>query len=356
MKKQWISFVLILSLILSMQITVRGELGDDLGATWETDTFGANITFYHAKQGDYALGEDFIFLSDTYCSGAKNTVGQRELSVKPYIGSSKTGIGSIQYKDDNVWKDISEYNTQVSFRNDVDREFKIVFLKEGTYVLNIAFLSDDHTVFVGCRTRYITIKDGKYSIGFDAPPVQELFVEGYQISAVHEGFQVIAGVEDTVQNQKVKSKGFIFGLTSIGGTTDLGVQEEDMTVDSESYYIYPVEATEEADISFEGTSSSASYYAMTMRFGVCNVSAFTSIYAVRSYVELEDGTYVYSDVYRFSVFDIAKKLYEESMMYTLEAHNYLYEKVLTVVLPSYEEKEYSNQNGVVSPDFYEEGV
>ena len=95
---------------------------------------------------------------------------------------------------------------------------------------------------------------------------------------------------------------------------------------------------------------------MTMRFGVCNVSAFTSIYAVRSYVELEDGTYVYSDVYRFSVFDIAKKLYEESMMYTLEAHNYLYEKVIAVVLPSYEEKEYSNQNGVVSPDFNEEGV
>lgn len=357
MKRQWISVIMILSLILTMQVTAMGELGD-LGANWEHDTFGANISFYHESnknQGDYTLGEEFVFLCDTYCSGAKDAQGQRELSVTAYEGTSAFGIQSVEYKDNNVWKDISGYNTQISFRNDVDRYFRVVFIKEGTYVIKNEFLSNDHTVYVGCKVRYVTIKDGKFTISFDEPNIsedsQDTFIEGYQISTANEGFRVIASTKSEIQGQKVKRKGILFGFVKLGGTTNTGITDADMIVDSNSYYVYPVDATESAKITVDGASRSMDYYAMIMKFGEKNVSAFTGVYAVRSYAELEDGTYVYSNVYHFSVFNIAKKLYEESMMYTKEMHNYLYENILVIASPEYERKEYEQKGGIVFTDF-----
>jgi hypothetical protein len=363
MKKRWIAVLLVFIFAFTMQFDTRAEIGD-LGADWEYDTFGANIMFAHESgknQGNYTLGDDFTFYTDTYCSGAKGKQGERELKVTAYKGTSPSGIQSVLYKDkaDKQYKDISGYNTKITFANSVDQYFKVVFVKEGTYVISSAFLSDDHTVYVACRTRYVTIKDGNYEISFDAPEVPDeegTFIEGYQISVASEGFRVVAGAQAEVDGKQVVKKGIIFGLDRLRGISSTGITDDDLTVDSENEYVYPVEAISQAAITLNGSSATADYYAMTMKFGAKTYSAFTSVYAVRSYVELEDGTIVYGTVHRFSVFDIAKKLYEGSLMYSKEAHDYLYETVLSLVSPAYEEKEYLDNKGIVPPDLDEEGV
>ena len=367
MREKIVAICLILSLVFTAQWTTMAELGD-LGADWEYDTFGANIAFYHetyTTEGKYELGEPFVFITDTYCSRAKNAVGKRDLTVKPFTGTAQSGVGTIGFKDkeDLQWKDITGYNVEISFANNVDQYFRVTFLQEGTYVISNSFLSNDHSTYVACRTRYITIKDGKFSISFDAPEVEQpseeegITIEGYQISGKYEGYRIVASALQEIDGKQVTSKGIVFALWSLKGTEATGVTEDDMTVQGQNPYVLPVEATQNAEVpGLESSLENGAAYAMTMKFGVKTVSAFTSTYAVRGYVELEDGSIRYGKVYRFSIMDIAKKLYEESKMLTEELHQYLYQEILTVVSPDYEEKLYENHSGLLSPDALKEEV
>jgi len=80
-----------------------------------------------------------------------------------------------------------------------------------------------------------------------------------------------------------------------------------------------------------GESETATYYVQTMLFAEKNKTEFTARYKVRAYALLEDGTYVYSDVHDYSVYDISKEIYQNVLMNNLEGHEYLYNSILSIV-------------------------
>ena len=86
-----------------------------------------------------------------------------------------------------------------------------------------------------------------------------------------------------------------------------------------------------------------------MSYGAANKTAYEAMYKVRAYAVLEDGTYVYSKTRDFSVFKIAKKLYNDVLMNTEEAHNYLYNTVLKTVDPDFANVEYKWGDTILHP-------
>ena len=98
-----------------------------------------------------------------------------------------------------------------------------------------------------------------------------------------------------------------------------------------------------------GSSATADYYVRTMAFGQNNAAAFGAKYKVRAYVLLEDGTYVYSEIKDYSVYGIADYLYQNTLMNTITAHEYLYNNILKVVDSNYSEVDYEWGNIIVKP-------
>ncbi|MCI9618156.1 MAG: hypothetical protein HFG31_09250, partial [Eubacterium sp.] len=160
-------------------------------------------------------------------------------------------------------------------------------------------------------------------------------VEGYQISVAHEGFRVVGSVEDAINNQKVKSWGFIYALANVNGK-DTGVVDDDVFVRGDNYYVKAYQSTASGTLQDKySESETATNYARVMKFGAFTVSAYTAKYKVRAYAVLEDGTYVYSKLVNFSVFDVASYMYDNRIMSTKAEHDYLYDKILTKVQPDY---------------------
>ena len=87
-----------------------------------------------------------------------------------------------------------------------------------------------------------------------------------------------------------------------------------------------------------------------MTIGKKNKSAFSAIYMVRPYAELSDGSYAYGDVATFSVYDVADTLYSNVMMNSKDAHDYLYNTILTRVNPDYVQVDYQWDKTIAPPD------
>ena len=173
---------------------------------------------------------------------------------------------------------------------------------------------------------------------------------GYQISTTYEGIRVAAGVEPRINGQEVKNWGFVYGLLSYSDK-ETGIQDEDMYVGADNPYIKSYQSTSIGTLDVQlGNSSTATYFARTMKFGGSTAIAFTANYKVRAYAVLADGSYVYSDISDYSIARVADKLYQDKLMNTVTAHNYLYEKILSKVYEGYEEVDYQWNNAVVKPE------
>ena len=96
-----------------------------------------------------------------------------------------------------------------------------------------------------------------------------------------------------------------------------------------------------------GNSKSATYIASTMSFGANNVSAYTAQYKVRTYAVLSDGSVVYSDIVDYSVYGVADYVYQNKRMNVYANHKYLYDNILKLVNPGYEEVEF-DWNGTLA--------
>ncbi len=181
-------------------------------------------------------------------------------------------------------------------------------------------------------------------------PKTQVNVLGYQISATKEGYRVVGSVEPQINGKQVTSYGVVYAINNLYGTTPTNVTENDMVVGSKNPYVVSYQASNEAILGRHyGESETAINFAQVMKFGKKNVKAFETVYATRVYAVLEDGTYVYSDVKSSSVFAIAKKVYDGKLMGNLAAHEYLYNQILKVVDPAYEEVDYHWNSGMAKP-------
>lgn len=166
-------------------------------------------------------------------------------------------------------------------------------------------------------------------------------VNGYQISTTVEGYRVIYSLSDT--DSQVDSLGLIWGLADY---TD----EADMIVGSTSNTVYSYLATEAGRTSVSySDAEEAKSYAMTMKF-IKSKEFYNAGIRIRAYARLKNGKIVYSKVYDTSIYKAADVLYRKQKMTTKEAHNYLYDNILTVVNNGYEWVDYDWNNTIVKPN------
>jgi hypothetical protein len=160
-------------------------------------------------------------------------------------------------------------------------------------------------------------------------------LNGFQISNTVGGLRTVYSVEDYIDNQKVTEVGLVYGLANY--TT-----ENNMTVGSSDQYVKSFKATSVGKVSTHFSDSlSATSYAMTMKFAVGNTAEFSEDMYVRAYAKLSNGEYVYTDVSRYSVYNVADYLYQNKKMNRADAHEYVYNNILKVVNPDYAVVDYT---------------
>ena len=187
-----------------------------------------------------------------------------------------------------------------------------------------------------------------------APVVDpDIALTGYQINTTSEGFRMVGQVEPTINGQAVSEFGFVYGLSVVknpSGDVDHNITDADMVVGSSHKYVVSYASTSAGIINYKmGNSDTAKYFARTMTFGKKNRAAFASIYRVRVYAKLANNEIVYSDIFDFTVFDIAKALYDGCLMNTVQKHEYLYNTILTKVDEDYEEVPFEYGHKVAVP-------
>ena len=168
----------------------------------------------------------------------------------------------------------------------------------------------------------------------------DLGIKGYQISTTLGGFRVIGTTNDTVDGKNVKTRGLVYALSEVNGV-DNNISNNDMYVGNESPYVKSYESTD------MGTLDDHSFV-MTMLFASYNQTEFNSKYKVRAYAVLENGDYVYSNVYSYSVYKISDYLYQKGAMTNKAAHDYLFNKILTMVDSSYQQIDFNYLKSVYS--------
>lgn len=176
-------------------------------------------------------------------------------------------------------------------------------------------------------------------------------VEGYQISTTLGGIRALGSVESKINGKKVKSWGFVYALEQ-NGTIKYPVTEKDMYVGSDNNFVAAMESTEKGtlEVKEQGTMTTTCFV-RTMLFKHYTKEEFNAVYKIRTYAQLEDNTYVYSNIYSYSVAGISDNLYQNKKMSNQTAHDYLYNKILKMVNPSYQEVDYNWQNEIVKPDY-----
>lgn len=160
-------------------------------------------------------------------------------------------------------------------------------------------------------------------------------VEGFQISNILEGLRTVSSVEPSINGKNVVEFGNIYAVDVDS------VSDDDMYVGVENKFVAAVNSTSKGitDRQFS-KSDTATNYVMTMTDNGKTVAALTQSYKIRAYAKLSDGTYLYSKVAKFSIFNVAKTLYDNSKMNTNAGHEYLYDNILKVVDSNYKKVDY----------------
>ena len=169
-------------------------------------------------------------------------------------------------------------------------------------------------------------------------------IEGYQISQLSWGFRTVSSVEPEINGKEVVEYGNIYGI--LRGD----VSADDLYVGSDNNYVASFKATE-AGLTDKQYSDSATAinYVRTMSDNGTTSEAFQQKYMIRAYAKLSDGSYVYSNAFEYSIFDVTKVVYNNGMMPNITSHNYIYENILKVVDSTYTEVDYNWSGAVVTP-------
>lgn len=158
-----------------------------------------------------------------------------------------------------------------------------------------------------------------------------LEITGYQVSTTLEAYRTLYSIADP--SGKTEEVGLVYGLTD-------SVTEADMIVGSTNSTVFSYAATSagKSEINYSDNAD-ATTYVRTMTF-IKSPEFFNEDLSIRAYAKLTDGSYIYSSISTVSVFRIADTLYQNRLMSNINGHNYLYDSILTVVDPSYQEVEY----------------
>lgn len=161
-------------------------------------------------------------------------------------------------------------------------------------------------------------------------------LQGYQISTFSGGTRTVYSIEPEIDGKTVTECGLVYGLCPY-------VEEAELYVGSESSYVYSYAATSSGIMNVSFGSDTATSYTMTMKQNIGNISiaGLNANYYVRAYAKLSDASYVYSEIGSYSIYTIADYLYQNRKMPLPERHEYLYDKILSVVDTTYKKVDYN---------------
>lgn len=202
----------------------------------------------------------------------------------------------------------------------------------------------------GVQVREIAVIDRTGNTGADREDMEteiktssDLGITGYQISTNfgaegETGIRTIYQREELVEGQEISEFGLIMGYTA-----QLLEPYKEMIIGNDSEFVIAYPATEAGKSSVQmGDSPTAVYYVRTMDIA----GGFDVNYSVRAYAELADGSVVYSTVQTFNVFEVAKNLYDSGKMPNYNAHQSLYDSIISKVDSTAEPIDY-NWNGTL---------
>jgi len=185
------------------------------------------------------------------------------------------------------------------------------------------------------NTEYLTVFIEKCNIA-EAEDVSFVELKGYQINTSNWGFRIVSSVYQGEDDFEIVEYGNLLGFVTTGITTD------NMNLDDLGEYIVKCVATEEGVLqNSSGESENTNTYVMTMINNGYTSAGYTQKYMVRPYAILSDGTVIYGNVGTFSIFDVAKTLYDNSLLSSKEAHSKVYQQILITVDKAYESVEYN---------------
>ena len=169
----------------------------------------------------------------------------------------------------------------------------------------------------------------------------DINIEGFQISQTSGGIRTVSSVEPKINGQEVVEFGNIYAVLKND------VTDKDMYIGSTNNFVASYKATEQGIIKKNfSDSETATNYVRTMNKNGTTSEAFTQSYMIRGYAKLADGSYVYSTACEYCIYDVAKTLYDDSLMPTYAGHEALYNDILKIVDKDYGIVDYDWKNTV----------
>ena len=184
----------------------------------------------------------------------------------------------------------------------------------------------------------------------------DLDITGYQMTASLQGvegrigFRNVFQFEPKVMGETITEKGLVIGLATYRGA-DTGIEAKDVYVGNESQYVSSTEATADAKLDYQmGSSSTASYYAITMTNSTTvDHAIYDDTNIIRAYAKTAGGTYVYSKPYTFTMYNVADYLYTNNCFTNEYTHNTIYDTVLNYSGHPHDVVDFDWGNIVVKP-------
>lgn len=173
-----------------------------------------------------------------------------------------------------------------------------------------------------------------------------LEITGYQMSYALQGYRTLYSVVDP--ENEVEEVGLIYGITD-------KVTDDDMVVGSTSETVYSFAATPQGIASANYTKyEGATTYIITMEL-IKKVEFYNTSISVRAYAKLKDDSYIYTDISTMTVYSVSSTLYNKCLMPNIDAHNYLYNNILTLINPSYKFVDYNWGGAIIPPKSASQG-
>ena len=270
-------------------------------------TNGVTMRYDHVQFSEPAGAISFKYSSPT--SVAKG-------NVEIYVDSLEHLVGTVVLENNaSNWSQYDELGGNLD--QEISTGEHTIFVKYITtgseyYVANV-----DYFQFIPSSAMVQTIEGG-------------IEINGYQVNTQHEGMRTIYSVDSSIDGKEVVASGLIYSISEDAG-------ENDLVVGSTNPLIKNFDAIEsKAKLDYvKSDSDIASSYAMTMKFVKQKPLEWTITWKVRAYAKLSDGSYVYSKMSTYNIFDIAEELYRNRSMSGVKAHDYLYDTIIKRVNPSY---------------------
>lgn len=294
-----------------------------------------NVSKYTDKTASVTINtENGITYAGNLLNGSYLDYNIKVQEAGSYTLALKLAAGAEQYNAKNIIVKIDDETVAtvpVQASSDwttfIDHTATVSFAQAGTYKLSL--VADRGACNIADFV--VTKEEEKQPATID--------INGYQISTTVEGFRTVYTVDDP--SDEVESVGLVYGYAAFAS-------EEDMLIGSTNPMVNDYAGTNKglSSVSFGNTDTSSSYV-MTMKFGVKSAEFFNAKLYVRAYAKLKDGNVIYSQVRAVSIYNIANYLYQNTKMNTLDAHEYLYNNILTTVDSSYKKVDFDWGNTIV---------